>query len=532
MMLPWKKKKLLKQLAENFGKLPDKDYYPGDMDRIRSYYDACRGSGKDPFYVDDTTWNDLDMDKVYRRINACHCTAGEQYLYCMLRRPMGREDWENQRGLIRLMEENPDTRTKLQLLLCRISNARNVDLTSAFHPKDSSPFWLAVYIGLVVLLMVSVILGIMFGQSFALLMVLSLILNVYVHESRRLKCEPEIIQVNYCVSLVLALNRIRKLNLPGTEPYLAEAYRHLEPMKKIIRSGPVMSKLNVDPLQGTTFAVFMTDLIAFEVLKKRLAKYHEHFLAVHEAVGRIDAAIAVASCRAGLETWCEPEIDFDADHPYIRAEGIVHPLLKDAVPNNLLPEKSMLITGSNASGKSTYLRTAVLTALTAQCLCTCACKSYAASPFRMYTSMALSDDLLSGESYFITEIKSLKRILDAQEKKGFLLCAIDEVLRGTNTIERISASTEILKALDKPGTLCLIATHDSELCTLSGGAYELAHFEETVSDTEILFDYRLKPGPAESRNAIHLLRLMGFDEAIVTAAHNRADRYEKTGKWE
>ena len=208
---------------------------------------------------------------------------------------------------------------KLQLLLCRISNARNVDLTSAFHPKDSSPFWLAVYIGLVVLLMVSVVLGIMFGQSFALLMVLSLILNVYVHESRRLKCEPEIIQVNYCVSLVLALNRIRKLNLPGTEPYLAEAYRHLEPMKKIIRSGPVMSKLNVDPLQGTTFAVFMTDLIAFEVLKKRLAKYHEHFLAVHEAVGQIDAAIAVASCRAGLETWCEPEIDFDADHPYIRA---------------------------------------------------------------------------------------------------------------------------------------------------------------------------------------------------------------------
>ena len=65
MMLPWKKKKLLRQLAENFGKVPDKDYYPGDMDRIRSYYDACRGSGKDPFYVDDTTWNDLDMDKVY-----------------------------------------------------------------------------------------------------------------------------------------------------------------------------------------------------------------------------------------------------------------------------------------------------------------------------------------------------------------------------------------------------------------------------------------------------------------------------------
>ena len=115
---------------------------------------------------------------------------------------------------------------------------------------------------------------------------------------------------------------------------------------------------------------------------------------------------------------------------------------------------------------------------------------------------------------------------------GFLLCAVDEVLRGTNTIERISASAEVLKALSRPGTLCLIATHDSELNALSGGAYQLAHFEETVTDTGILFDYTLKPGPAETRNAIHLLKLMGFDSDIVTAAHDRADRYVKTGKWE
>ena len=138
--------------------------------------------------------------------------------------------------------------------------------------------------------------------------------------------------------------------------------------------------------------------------------------------------------------------------------------------------------------------------------------------------MALADDLLAGESYFITEIKSLKRILDAQEEEGFLLCAVDEVLRGTNTIERISASAEVLKALSRPGTLCLIATHDSELNALSGGAYQLAHFEETVTDTGILFDYQLKPGPAETRNAIRLLKLMGFDSDIVTAAHDRADR--------
>ena len=529
MMLPWKKKKLLALLDSEFGQEPEKDYFAGDMDRIRTYYDACRDNRLDPFYVDDTTWNDLDMDKVYRRINACQCTAGEQYLYYMLRRPMDRETWEYQHGLIGLMEKDPDTRKNLQLLFRRIGCPRTIDLTTVFHPEDSSPLWLIIYIAMGALLVAALFLAGVLGPV-PLLAVF--FLNIFVHQSRRLKCEYEINRVNYCVALILTLNRIRSLKLPGIDPYLEEAYTHLAPMSRILRSGPVMSTMNSDVFQSLMMITFMTDMISFEILKKRLAKYHDHFLAVHEAIGRLDAAIAVASWRAGLETRCDPEIDFEADHPYIRAEGIVHPLLKKPVPNDLMPEKSMLITGSNASGKSTCLRTTVITALTAQCLCTGACRSYKASPFRMYTSMALADDLLAGESYFITEIKSLKRILDAKDGEGFLLCAVDEVLRGTNTIERISASAEILKALSRPGTLCLIATHDSELNALSGGAYQLAHFEETVTDTGILFDYKLKPGPAETRNAIHLLKLMGFDSDIVTAAHDRADRYVQTGKWE
>ena len=295
--------------------------------------------------------------------------------------------------------------------------------------------------------------------------------------------------------------------------------------------GPVAARLNSDLLQTLAMYFFLLDLISFEILKKRLAKYHEHFLAIHEAVGRIDASIAIASYRAGLSVWCEPEIDYSSAQPGITAEGIVHPLVKEPVPNDLRMGGSILVTGSNASGKSTYLRSAMLCALMAETLCTCTCRTYRGSFFRIYTSMALSDDLLAGESYFIAEIKSLKRILDEQNGNGFMLCAPDDVLRGTNTVERIAASAEILNALDRPGTLCLVATHDSELCSLAGGRYQLAHFEETITDEGIRFDYKLKPGPAETRNAILLLKLMGFDLAIVQAAQDRADNYVKTGNW-
>ena len=531
MIMPWKKKKLIRKLAEAYGKEPDCEYYAGDMDWIRTYYDGCRTDSRDPFYVDETTWNDLNLDEVYRRINACQSTAGEQYLYYMLRRPADRKTAGELKGLIRLAEERPEIRQRVQLLLCGIGRERRMDLGTFFRPKDTSPFWLAMYLLLGMLFILSILTVPLFGAHFAVLPVILLGFNAFFHEYRRNRCEHEIRRVNYCVSLVCTLHRMRKLRIPELDRYLADAYRHLDRMKSVIRSGPVMSGLNGDVIQDAMANFLLVDLVAFEILKKRLDRYHESFLAVHEAVGRIDASIAVASYRASLDSWCEPEMDYESERPYIHAEGVAHPMLKKPVLNDLSLEKSMLITGSNASGKSTYLRSSILCALMAETLCTCICKSYTGTPFRIYTSIDLSDDLQAGESYFIAEIKSLKRILDEQKRDGFVLCALDEVLRGTNTIERIASSTEILKALDKPGTLCMIATNDAELCSLAGEGYRLAHFEETVSDTEIHFDYKLKPGPAETRNAIHLLKLMGFDDDIVSAAHSRADHYVKTGKW-
>ena len=507
------------------------DYYPGDMECIRTYYDACRKDARDPIYVDETTWNDLNMDSLYKQINTCQSTSGEQYLYYMLRSPMSENTYDRQLGLIQLFRERADIRIKLQLLLNRIGNYRHIDLTSFFHPAETSPFWLALYCSMGLLFLVSVLAVLLFSKGFITIPAILLVINPLFHELRRNKCEHEIHRVNYCVSLALALRKMQKWKIPELDTYLSESYEHLGPMKAVLRSGPVMSSLNSDPIQAAMINFFLLDLISFEILKKRLAKYHNHFLAIHEAIGRMDASIAIASYRAGLNIWCEPELVYSSDQPTIQAEGIVHPMLKEPVPNDLAMGKSLLITGSNASGKSTYLRSALLCSLMAETLCTCTCEKYRGSFFRIYSSIALSDDLLAGESYYIAEIKSLKRILDAQKQNGFVLCALDEVLRGTNTIERIAASAEILKALDQPGTLCLIATHDAELCSLIGERYQLAHFEETVTDADINFDYKLEPGPAETRNAIHLLKLMGFDQSIVDAAHDRANHYAETGKW-
>ena len=146
--------------------------------------------------------------------------------------------------------------------------------------------------------------------------------------------------------------------------------------------------------------------------------------------------------------------------------------------------------------------------------------------------MALKDDIVSGESYYIVEIKSLKRILDAAaHRKGTILCFVDEVLRGTNTVERIAASTQILRSLGHSGILCFAATHDIELTELLQGEFDNYHFEEDVREGDVYFNYRLKEGKATTRNAIKLLELMGYEPGVIEKASAQAEYFLDYGVW-
>ena len=167
----------------------------------------------------------------------------------------------------------------------------------------------------------------------------------------------------------------------------------------------------------------------------------------------------------------------------------------------------------------------------AQTIGTCMADRYGSGFFRIYSSMALRDDLTGQESYYIVEIKSLKRILDQIGGEKPVLCFIDEVLRGTNTVERIAASSQILKSMGNGNVLCFAATHDVELTHILEGIYENYHFQEEVQDNEILFDYKLYQGRATSRNAIRLLHIMGYADDIIRAAEESARYFMEKGTW-
>jgi DNA mismatch repair ATPase MutS len=206
-------------------------------------------------------------------------------------------------------------------------------------------------------------------------------------------------------------------------------------------------------------------------------------------------------------------------------------MINKPVTNSIKENRCVVITGSNASGKSTFIKTLAINAILSQTIYTSMSKKYNASFFQIASSMALQDSIFSSESYYIVEIKSLKRILDRLDKNVPTLCFVDEVLRGTNTLERIAASSQILFNFSKVNALCFAATHDIELTYILQKYFSNYHFQEEVVDNQVLFDYKLYEGRAVSRNAIKLLGMMGYPDKVIEDAANSANLFLEEGYW-
>ena len=521
---------LEQQLLDSFGAEAEREYREGDMASIRAYHDLR--AADTPFSLDDTTWNDLDLDRVFRRVNVCLSTAGEQCLYHRLRTPVhDAREASRLRERIALFERDEGLRLGVQKALYALGSAGRADMCSVFQAAPADLYWCTAYIALALLPLLGLALLAAGVSSGLMVTLLSLMFNMGFHTWRISRVQAEFGRVNYAIRTLRAfraLMRLKDSRLNALIP--SEAFRAYDICGSLTRAG-ALGQASLNDLSALLSAAFMFDLIIFERLKNRISQRHAELLVIYETLGGLDAAIAVASYRAGLKEWCEPELIFDAPAPDFRVKGLSHPLLDAPVSNDLPDARALLLTGSNASGKSTFLKSAALCAVMAQSLLTCTARSCALTPLHVYTSMALEDRLDRGESYYIVEIKSLKRILDAVERGEGVLCAVDEVLRGTNTIERIAASSELLRTLGQSGAVCLAATHDIELCRLLEDVFTLAHFEEKVEKDGVRFDYLLKSGPAVTRNAIRLLDLLGYPKALTQAAAARAERFARTGLW-
>ncbi len=251
-------------------------------------------------------------------------------------------------------------------------------------------------------------------------------------------------------------------------------------------------------------------LIALEKWKNQSGTMLKKWL---QAVGEIEALASLANIEYNYPAWAKPEI---TEKPStIIAEDIGHPLLKSRVCNDAHISDAvriLLITGSNMSGKSTYLRTIGINLVLAYIGAPVCADYLKCSIFNIQTCMRISDNLNKGLSSFYAELLKIKQIVEATAADPQVFFLLDEIFKGTNSYDRHIGAKRVIKKLHENGAVGLVSTHDLELGLLEEDIIKNYHFQEHYDDNEICFDYKLKSGISSTRNALYLMKIIGIEE--------------------
>jgi hypothetical protein len=266
------------------------------------------------------------------------------------------------------------------------------------------------------------------------------------------------------------------------------------------------------------------DVFCAEALERWRARSGARVRGWLAALGELEALASLATLARERPSWAIPDVEPGPTR--LEAEGLGHPLIDEArrVINDVrlaaepgaapFPGQALLVTGSNMSGKSTWLRSIGLCAVMALAGGPVCARSARLSPLRPWTSMRIRDAVDEGVSHFYAEVRRLKAVVDASAAGPDVLFLLDEILHGTNSRERIVGASHVVADLVRRGAIGAVSSHDLGLAGLeqaSEGRVHNVHFRELVEDGAMTFDYRLREGVVDTSNALRVMRMAGLD---------------------
>jgi hypothetical protein len=240
-----------------------------------------------------------------------------------------------------------------------------------------------------------------------------------------------------------------------------------------------------------------------------------------EALGEAEAYSSLAGIAHDNPGFAWPELH--DERVLFQATDLAHPLIESEarVGNSVdLPEagRALLVTGSNMSGKSTLLRAMGLAQVMALAGAPVCASRLSTCGLSVCTSLRISDSLEQGVSHFYAELRKLKAVVETARERSTVLFLLDEILHGTNSLERQVGARWVLSELLQRGAIGAVSTHDTGLCELPPQLMQRVtqvHLRETVQDERMTFDYKVRPGPVQGGNALRLMRSLGLDVPLV-----------------
>ena len=508
------------RLMRSGSKRPQREY---DMPMVSRYFrDILAGRPALP----DREWADLDMDEVFQRIDRTASWPGQHVLYARLRsESLSFADLRDFERAVARLSEDVALRTRIQRTLERLKHPPASTLPALFGGALPALGPAARFIPLLTLASVAMLLAVAWHPPLVLGVVAMIVVNFGVRFSLQSRLEPflpAVRSLDAMLATAKALSDIRTPELSLTTGPLTPQGARLGWIGKATRWLSFEPDGNVlrDSFYIYLNILFLLDVSAFAWSAEELRARSGSIRAMYEALGTLDVMCAVAVLRAEEGTWCRPVFRPGRSRA-LEAEAIAHPLVDHAVPNSIrIDGRNILLTGSNMSGKSTFIRTLGVNAVLARTIHTVFATSWRAPLLAVRSSIGRADSVLEGTSYYRAEVDAIGALFRAEGGDQRLIL-IDELFRGTNSIERIAAARAVLVELDRGDSIVLVATHDVELLELLPD-YASFHFREEVRDGALTFDYRLHDGACSTRNALAILELAGYPGGVVDEARRTA----------
>jgi len=504
-----------------------------DFEYIESYF-RKKDNSTDFQTLSDKTCNDLDFQELFMFIDRTNSKVGQQYLYNRLRNiPTDSTEYIRREKLVDEFTNNPDFRLSVQSQLSKLNDREVYYIASLFQDEIlPTPKW---YFIVPLLSFASVLSFIMafFNPVFFFVILGLSIINIVIHFWNKKNL------YNYFSSIP----QLSKLNGIAQELYKNDILKEINP--NLMKSASVINKVSnrmsffnlqveIQSDQRILFwamlelvkIVFLIEPLFLFGTLKRIDTKRTEIENVFLFVGEIDAIVSIASLRKGLKNFCTPKI-IDGQK-ILFAQEVYHPLIENCVTNNLkVNDKSILLTGSNMSGKTSFIRTIAINVITGLTLNTCFAEHFSMPRMRVYSAIRISDDLMNDRSYYFEEVMTIKEMIDKSRDSNLNLFLLDEIFKGTNTVERISAGKAVLSSLNNDNNIVFVSTHDIELADLLKDEYELYHFSEIVDHKTVDFDYKLKEGKLKNRNAIRILQINDYPESIIKEAIEISEELDK-----
>jgi hypothetical protein len=495
---------------------------------IAAYLNGSDGPGK----ISGVIANDLDLNNVFNYIDRTNSKPGKQYLYKRLFTPD--TNFESllkfDKKIDTLNMPRPD-QEHIELELARLSSPDAYYLAELFlkeHEFLLVPL-MSIYIRFSGVAIIGLIVSMFIVPTLVSFMVLIALLvgNIALHFGTRTKISSYTRSLPQLIILHSVAKRLSKKLTQENDEQLRVSLSRLSGLNRTLKLTNFESKIagNPDNLSYAFYKLikmfFLLEPLMFISSVKRINKYRGDIEVLYKYVGEIDMLIAIQSVRVGLPHYSKPV--FYTENMKMDLEDMYHPLIYNCVPNSIhtRTDEGVLITGSNMSGKTTFIRSIAINTLLAQTIYTTCTSGYKAPLLKIQTSIRTTDDLGEHKSYFQAEALSILDIINQSggDEPVKSLIIIDEIFRGTNTIERIAAAKSVLTYLTDNKNFVFVSTHDLELAELLDNDYAVYSFEESVNDTRLVFDYKMKTGVLKNKNGIAILETIGYPETVVEDAY-------------